>query len=178
LAGLLAFQGYLNVGGVMFTAFCGAFCGDQFYFYIGRLKGPYLLSQSHSLVRKLRKALRLIHQYGNLVAFTSRYTYGFRIVLPIILGMTPFPSLRFLMLNLASACSWAIIFTSAGYLFGKTASIFVNDIGRYEHYLVLLLASIITVVWCIHAINAWARRRPARNRLKRMRAKGMYKSIR
>jgi membrane protein DedA with SNARE-associated domain len=36
MAGFLAFQGYLNVGGVIITAFAGSFLGDQFYFYLGR----------------------------------------------------------------------------------------------------------------------------------------------
>jgi len=169
LAGFLAYQGYFAVPGVMVTAFAGAFCGDQFYFYLGRLKGKFLLSHSHMLVRKLRKGLRLIERYGNLVAFSSRYTYGFRIVLPIILGMTPFPGTRFLLLNLASSASWAIIFTLAGYLFGTSAAIFVgSDVKRYEHYLLAALAGIIFLIWCGHFIHAWRRRIPARLRLKRM----------
>lgn len=170
LAGFLAYQGYFNVPGVMATAFAGAFCGDQFYFYLGRLKGKYLLSHSHALVRKLRKGLRLIERYGNLVAFTSRFTYGFRIVLPIILGMTPFPSLRFLLLNLASAASWAVVFTLAGYLFGTSAELFVGgDVKRYEHYLLATLAGLIFLIWSFHFAHAWRRRIPARLRLKRMR---------
>jgi membrane protein DedA with SNARE-associated domain len=170
LAGFLAYQGYFTVPGVMATAFAGAFCGDQFYFYLGRLKGRFLLSHSHALVRKLRKGLRLIERYGNLVAFTSRFTYGFRIVLPIILGMTPFPSLRFLLLNLASAASWSIVFTLAGYLFGTGAAIFVGgDVKRYEKILLVALAGLIFLIWSMHFAHAWRRRIPARLRLKRMR---------
>lgn len=173
LAGFLAYQGYFSVPGVMATAFCGAFCGDQFYFYLGRLKGRYLLAHSHYLVRKLRKGLRLIERYGNLVAFSSRYTYGFRIVLPIILGMTPFPSMRFLWLNLASACSWSIIFTLAGYLFGTSAALVVgSDVKRYEHYLLAALAGVIFLIWSGHFFHAWRRRLPARLRLKRLQSKG------
>jgi membrane protein DedA with SNARE-associated domain len=173
LAGFLAFGGYFTVPGVIATAFCGAFCGDQFYFYLGRLKGKYLLSHSHYLVKRLRKGLRLIENYGNLVAFSSRYTYGFRIVLPIILGMTPFPAVRFLWLNLASAFTWSILFTLAGYLFGKSAALFVgSDVKRYEHYLLAVLATVIFLVWAWHFLQAWRRRQPARQRLQRMRAKG------
>jgi membrane protein DedA with SNARE-associated domain len=174
LAGFLAFQGYFTVPGVIATAFLGAFCGDQFYFYLGRLKGKYLLSHSHFLVRKLRKGLSLIERYGNLVAFTSRYTYGFRIVLPVILGMTPFPSVRFLWLNLASAFSWSIIFTLAGYLFGKSAALFVGtNVKRYEHYLLAVLAGIICLIWLGHFLHAWRSRQPARRRLRRMKKKGL-----
>lgn len=170
-AGFLAYQGYFTVPSVMATAFAGAFCGDQFYFYLGRWKGPYLLSHSHSLVKKLRKGLKLIERYGNLVAFSSRYTYGFRIVLPIILGMTPFPGGRFLWLNLLSSFSWAIIFTLAGFMFGKSAELFVGkDAKRYEHYLFGILATVIFLIWLGHFYHAWKKRQPARDRLKRMKA--------
>lgn len=168
-AGFLAFQGYFTIPGVMATAFAGAFCGDQFYFYLGRWKGPFLLSHSHFLVKKLRKGLKLIEKYGSLVAFTSRFTYGFRIVLPIILGMTHFAGRKFLWLNLFSALSWSILFTLAGWTFGKSAELFVgNDAKRYEHYLFGILAGIILLIWLWHFYHAWRRREPARIRLKRM----------
>jgi membrane protein DedA with SNARE-associated domain len=171
LAGFLAFQGYFSLTGVMLTACAGAFCGDQFYFYLGRLKGKYLLSHSHYIARKFRKALKLIEKYGTFVAFISRYTYGFRIVLPIILGMTTFRSLKFCWLNILSAVAWSIIFSLVGYLFGKSATLFVGDVRRYEHYLLAILASLIASMWLIHVAQAWVRRQPARARLKRMRSR-------
>jgi len=169
LAGFLAFEGYFSVPGVMATAFAGAFCGDQFYFYLGRLKGKFLFRHFHSFAKKLGKGLKLIEKHGSMVAFSSRYTYGFRIVLPIILGMTPFSTWKFLFLNIASALSWSIIFTLAGYLFGKSASLFVGqDIKRYEQYLFAILASLICLLWIWHFCRAWKLRSPARIRLTRM----------
>ncbi len=169
LAGFLAFQGYLQLPGVIATAMGGAFLGDQFYFYLGRWKGPWLLKMFTLIARKFRKALRLIEKYGTFVAFVSRYTYGFRIILPIILGMTTFPAVRFLFLNLASAFIWAVAFSLAGYFFGKSASLFVDDVSRYEMHLLGILAALIFVMWLLHFVHAWFRRKPARTRLKRMR---------
>ena len=168
LAGFLAFQGYFTLPGIIATSFAGAFCGDQFYFLLGRLKGDFLVGHSHFLARKFRKALRLIGKYGTLVAFVSRYTYGFRIVLPIILGMTSFPSSKFLWLNALSALTWATLFSFIGYFFGAGASFVVQDVSRYEHYLILVLAGIIACIWLSHFVLAWRRKRPARARLRRM----------
>lgn len=169
LAGFLAFQGYLDIGGVILTALGGAFAGDQFYFYLGRWKGPWLLKAFTLIARKFRKALRLIERYGTFVACVSRYTYGFRIILPIILGMTTFPARRFLWLNLCSASLWAVVFSLAGYFFGKSASLFVEDVSRYESHLLALLAGFVFCMWLFHLIHARMRRRPARERLRRMR---------
>jgi membrane protein DedA with SNARE-associated domain len=167
-AGFLACQGYFNIYGVILAAFAGSFLGDQFYFHLGRIKGQALLKLFTSMARKFRKALRLIERYGSFVAFVSRYTYGFRILLPIILGMTNLSSRRFMVLNLLSALSWAIVFSLGGFLFGKGASFFVEDLERYEPYLLLVLAGLTGCMWLSHfAAHRWRRRR-ARARLKRM----------
>jgi membrane protein DedA with SNARE-associated domain len=169
MAGFLAFGGYLHITGVIATAFAGSFLGDQFYFYLGRFKGKGLLRRFHSIARKFREALRLIEKYGSLVAFISRYTYGFRIVLPIILGITTLPARTFLWINLISALSWAIVFSLAGYLFGKSASLFLDDMNKYEHYLMLALLGFIMAIWLVHLYHAWKLKKPARERLARMR---------
>ncbi len=174
LAGFFAFQGYFTLPGVILTALAGAFCGDQFYFYVGRLQGARLLRIFTFIARKFHKALRLIERYGTFVAFISRYTYGFRIVLPIILGMTSFPALKFCWLNILSALAWSIIFSLAGYLFGKSASLFVEDVSRYEHHLLVILAILIACMWLGHFVHGWWQRRPARARLRRMRDKGHF----
>jgi membrane protein DedA with SNARE-associated domain len=170
LAGFLAFQGYLNVFGVICTAWAGSFLGDQFYFYLGRLKGKGLLKRFHSIARKFREALKLIEKYGNFVAFISRFTYGFRIVLPIILGITNLAPRTFLWINLVSAFAWSVAFSLGGYLFGKSASLVFDNVSNYERYLVLLLFGFISLAWCVHAYHIWKLKKPARERLARMRA--------
>jgi len=170
LAGFLAFQGYLNVLGVICTAWVGSFIGDQCFFYLGRLKGRGLLRRFHFIARKFREALRLIEKYGSFVAFVSRFTYGFRIILPIILGITNLAPRTFLWINLVSALAWAIAFSLGGYLFGKSASLLLDNVSNYEQYLVLILFGFIFMAWCIHAYHIWRLKKPARDRLARMRA--------
>jgi membrane protein DedA with SNARE-associated domain len=170
MAGFLAFQGYLNISGVILTAFAGSFLGDQFYFYLGRIQGKSLLRRFHFIARRFRDSLRLIEKYGSFVAFISRFTYGFRIILPIILGITSLSPRTFLLINLCSACVWAVVISLAGFLFGKSASLFLADVGKYEHYLLIALAGLILSVWCGHLYHAWNMKKPARMRLKRMRA--------
>ncbi|MDD2897958.1 MAG: DedA family protein [Desulfuromonadaceae bacterium] len=170
LAGFLAFQGYLNVFCVICTAWAGSFLGDQCYFYLGRFRGRGVLKRFHSIARKFREALKLIEKYGNFVAFVSRFTYGFRIVLPIILGITNLSPRTFLWINLASALSWAIVFSLGGYLFGKSASLLLDNVSNYEHYLVIALFSFICLAWCVHAYHVWKLKKPVRERLARMRA--------
>jgi len=175
MAGFLAFQGYLDVRAVIATAFFGSFLGDQFYFYLGYYKGKALLRRFHSIARKFREALRLIEKYGIFVAFISRYTYGFRIILPIILGITTLPPRTFLWINALSALTWAIVFALGGYLFGKSATLFLEDVGKYEHYLMLALLGFIGAMWLFHLYHVWKLKKPARLRLARIRALRDYR---
>jgi len=73
-------------------------------------------------------------------------------------------------INLLSALSWAIIFSLAGYIFGKSASLFLDDVGKYEHYLMLALMSFVAMAWLGHMYHAWKLKKPARERLARIRA--------
>jgi len=175
MAGFLAFQGYLDIGYVILVSWAGSFLGDQCYFYLGHFKGRLLLARFHSIAKKFREALRLIAKYGIFVAFISRYTYGFRIVLPVILGITNLAPRTFLWINLASALSWAVVFSLGGYLFGKSASLLLENVNHYEHYLILALLGFIALAWCLHAYHLWRLKKPARERLARLRA---YKSTR
>jgi membrane protein DedA with SNARE-associated domain len=178
LAGFLAFQGHLNIFGVIATAFLGSFAGDQFYFYLGRWYGHYLLRIFTTLARKFRKGLRLIEKYGSFVAFISRFTYGFRIILPVILGITRFPAPRFLWLNLISAFVWSVIFSLIGYLFGKSASLLIKDVKKYEPYLLLALISLIACMWLSHFVHLRWRKRHSLARLRRLKkARMREKSI-
>lgn len=170
LAGFLAFQGYLDILGVISTAWAGSFLGDQVYFYLGHFKGRALLKRFHSIAKKFRVALKLIEKYGNFVAFFSRFTYGFRIVLPIILGITNLAPRIFFLINLASALVWAIVFSLGGYLYGKSASLLFDNVSSYEHYLVVALFCFIGLAWAAHAYHVWKLKKPARDRLARMRS--------
>jgi membrane protein DedA with SNARE-associated domain len=169
LAGFFAFQGKLNIFAVIALAFAGSFLGDQFYFYLGRWKGLWLLRIFPLVARKFRRALRLIEKYGSFVAFISRYTYGFRLLLPIVLGMTNLSRIKFLYLNLISAFTWSLIFSFAGYIFGKSASLFIEDLERYEPYIILALICLIGCMWLMHMLHMRWVGRLSRARLKRFR---------
>lgn len=170
MAGFFAFQGYLDIVGVILTSWAGSFLGDQCYFYLGRFKGRALFKRFHSITRKFREAMKMVEKYGSFVAFISRYTYGFRIVLPIILGITNLAPRTFLWINLVSALSWATVFSLGGYLFGKSASLLLDDVDKYDHWVILALLCFIMAAWSIHMYHVWKLKKPVRERLARMRA--------
>src|SRR5678816_2698757 len=100
LAGYFALRGYLDLGGVILTAFVGAVCGDQLFFHLGRRHAKALLERFPTLREKVNKALRRVEDHQIKIVLTMRFLWGLRIALPVALGLTNMNARRFLLLNL------------------------------------------------------------------------------
>lgn len=157
LGGFAAHRGYLSLSWVMVWAGVGSFLGDQFYFYLGRLKGTRILEKRPYWQSKSVRVFELIqtHQLGLILGF--RFLYGLRTVAPILLGTSGIPPMRFLVLNLISAVIWAVVVGGAGYVFGNVLTLMLDDIKRYEHWVFLALALFGAAAWL--AYWWWSRRR-------------------
>lgn len=119
LAGIAAYQGILNLEAVIACAIFGSFCGDQFYYTIGRRYGTPLLKRWPGLAGKIDWAFRLVRNYEVLFILSFRFIYGVRNVSPFVIAMSGVPRLKFMGLNLIAATLWALAFTFGGYFFGK-----------------------------------------------------------
>ena len=70
------------------------------------------------------------HQLAVVLGF--RFLYGLRTVTPFAIGMSGFPPVRFLILNVIGAAVWATVIGSLGYLFGHSLELVLGDLERYE----------------------------------------------
>lgn len=147
IAGYLAHRGYLALPWVVAVAACGAFLGDQFYFYLGRRHGDAVLQRFPSLRAYVGRATRLIERYRIGAIFFIRFMYGVRTVGPIVFGMSRVPWHLYLALNLVSAVVWACLIAGAGYALGQAVELLLHDIRHYEWMLVLLLAGAGAAGW-------------------------------
>lgn len=149
LAGYFAHQGYLLLGPVIATAFAGAVCGDQFFFYLGRHHAKRLLVRFPRLRDKVNVALCRIENHQVKVVLSMRFLWGLRIALPIALGLGSMRTRRFLWLNLVSAVVWATVFAVVGYSAGELVAKLEADLHRYEKWIaaVLVLAAVAALAW-------------------------------
>src|ERR1044072_1949751 len=115
LGGYFAYRGYLELGGVILTAFIGAVCGDQLFFYIGRHHAKGLLARFPKLRDKVNVALAKVEAAQVKVALSMRFLWGLRIALPVSLGLSNMNANRFLWLNLVSAAIWSCVFAVVGF---------------------------------------------------------------
>lgn len=149
LGGYFAHQGYLQLGGVIVTAFIGAVCGDQLFFYLGRHHAKGLLERFPKLREKVQIALRRVEDHQVKVVLSMRFLWGLRIALPIALGLTSMRARRYFWLNLISASFWSCVFAVIGFGASRLFSRVVENLHQYEYWIaaVLVLIAVAALAW-------------------------------
>lgn len=131
LAGFAAHMGYLSLPWVAAIAAIAGFCGDEVFFALGRRYGEDLFRRFPMLRRGESRVRRLIARYGAYAAFGVRFVVGLRVAGPVAMGAGRMPSWKYSPANALGACTWAILFSFAGYLFGQA---FTNTLRHARHY--------------------------------------------
>jgi membrane protein DedA with SNARE-associated domain len=150
LAAFMAHRGYLNLQLVILIGFLVSFASDQFFFWLGRLKGVQFLEKRPAWLPRVEKAKKNLDRNSDLLFLSVRFLYGLRTVLPFVLGMSRFDPKRFAILNLISAFIWATIFGIAGYLFGHLMQSVLKDVSRFEPWIMLFILTAGVFIWLVH----------------------------
>jgi len=146
LAGYFAHHGYMNLDGVIATAFVGAVCGDQLFFHLGRRHAKGLLERYPKLRDKVNVALRRVEDHQVKIVLTMRFLWGLRIALPVALGLTTMNARRFFWLNLVSASVWSCVFALVGFGVSRMISRVFEDMHSYEKWVALGMVAVVAVV--------------------------------
>lgn len=157
LGGLAAYQGYMNLSGVILAAFAGSLSGDQLFYFLGRRHSDYLIRHHPAWHAKLARANRLIDRFQTPLILGFRFLYGLRTVTPFAIGISRVPVLRFVLLNIVGAGAWALVVGGAGYLFGHALEMWLGDLRHYEKVLFALVAAIGVIVWSIYLYRRFRR---------------------
>lgn len=149
-AGFFAARGYLDLFLVMIVAFCGAFGGHLFWFWLGRAHGVRLLDRFPRMRRSFGPGLRVFERYGARAIVMTQWLYGLRITCAVIIGMSKISFLRFAIYEAISCAIWSVVVTAAGFYFGRAIE---SVLGRVPHLEWYGLAAILLVgfaVWYYH----------------------------
>ncbi len=118
VASSLVYTGIFSAPETIFFGFLGSFVSDWMYFLIGQLNGLYFVERRPSLKAKLEPAHRFFKTHRLQILLSYRFLYGFRAILPILIGLTGVRPLHFLGYSLVSGVLWATVVSTAGYLAG------------------------------------------------------------
>ena len=147
LGGIMAHEGHINLPLGIFVAGLGAFCGDQFYFYIGRYNKKYISEKLSKQRRKFAIAHLLLQRYGWPIIFLQRYMYGFRMVIPMSIGITRYSSKKFAIINLFSAWCWAAATMVLAWYFGEEIWQGIRLAEKHWYFAIPLIAGFLYLLY-------------------------------
>lgn len=151
LAGFLAFRGYMDINLVVVVAFFGSYAGDQLWYYMGRKHGRKLLARKPRWQLMGDKALEHIRKHPDIWVLSFRFVYGLRTVMPVAIGLSGYPPLRYLILNGIGAAIWALALGAAAYHFG---AVLEGMLGSVKKYKLWVLGALLVL-----GFGLWLRRR-------------------
>jgi membrane protein DedA with SNARE-associated domain len=141
IAGVLAYQGYLDLPTVMLIAFVGTFLTDQSIFLLGRAKGLPFLERRPRWKQRAERVHQMMDRYEQTIIIGLRFLYGFRTITPFVIGMSGFNIKRFFFINALGGLLWAVVMASAGYLCSQTLA--RVGAGALQYQLWIMLAFVI-----------------------------------
>ena len=118
VASSLVHSGYFEGHYTVIFGFLGSFISDWLYFTIGRLNGKYFVEKRPKLRARLQPARDFFTTHRLQILFTYRFLYGFRILLPLMIGMSDIKVLHYLGYSILAGLFWATTVSSVGYLAG------------------------------------------------------------
>jgi len=114
-----AHLGYTNYWGILIAGFLGTVLMDWFAFLSGRKKGRSLIQGKPKLVKRLEKMDKMMDRNANWLLLIYRFMYGFRVVLPLLFGISAVPVRKFAIFSLISTFLWITMIASLGNLLSE-----------------------------------------------------------
>lgn len=136
IASSLIHEGFFSSVPTIVAGFAGSFISDWLYYLVGRLNGKYFIDKRPKLKSRLEPARTLFGKHQLQILFSYRFLYGFRVIIPIVIGMNRVKPMHFLFFSVVSGLLWASIVSTAGYLVGTYFSI---QASLFEENIVLIV---------------------------------------
>jgi membrane protein DedA with SNARE-associated domain len=119
MASSLIYKGIFNFPFTVLAAFAGSFISDWIYYLIGRLNGKYFLASRPKLSEKVKPVTDFFHRHKLQILFSYRFLYGFRIIIPLVIGMSGLRPLHYLFYSTVTGLLWAGSVSVTGYWIGR-----------------------------------------------------------
>ncbi|MBL7864126.1 MAG: DedA family protein [Cyclobacteriaceae bacterium] len=118
VASALVYSGVFDAIPTVGFAFFGSFVSDWIYFFIGRINGTLFIDRRPTLKQKLEPVRAFFEAHRIQILFSYRFLYGFRTILPILIGIAGIRPLHFLGYSVAAGLLWASLVSTVGYFAG------------------------------------------------------------
>jgi membrane protein DedA with SNARE-associated domain len=119
VASSLIHKGFFEGPYTVFFGFAGSFISDWLYYMIGRLNGKYFVEKRPKLKVKVAPVQRFFQHHKLQILISYRFLYGFRVIIPLIVGMSSIKPIQYLIYSIISGLIWATTISTVGYAVGR-----------------------------------------------------------
>ena len=119
VASSLIYRGVFDAPYTILAGFAGSFISDWLYYIVGRLNGRYFIAKRPALHARLVPVQTFFETHKLQILLTYRFLYGFRVIIPLIIGMSTVRPVQFLVYSVVSGMLWATIVSTVGYAIGR-----------------------------------------------------------
>ena len=149
-AGAFAALGRLNLAGVIIAAAAGAILGDNAGYWLGCKGGIALVHRYGRHVglddAKLQRVHGFFERHGAKTIFIGRFVALLRSWAAALAGVACMPYHTFTLYNALGGITWAAVFGSLGYVFGRNLPLLERYVGQASLALVLL-GALVVLLW-------------------------------
>lgn len=169
-AGILASQGFFNIGLLCVLLFVAAVTGNVAGYYIGKHIGKRLFNREDSLFfhkSHLERARKFYEEQGGKTIILARFMPIIRTFAPVVAGMSELSFPQFLFYSVVGGILWAVVLPIAGFFLGRS----IPDI---DHYLLPIIGLIVVISLApavYEAVKTKERRQKIAHRVRTIRSK-------
>lgn len=157
-AGALAALGHLSIWWVIAVAALGGIMGDASGYWIGRLGGVRLIRRYGRVLHfddaKLDRVRGFFTRHGAKTVFFGRFIALLRTWAALLAGTSEMPYGVFTLYNVMGGITWAALFGSLGYIFGRSLPLLERYIGQASLAVVLLTTLVVLLALAWRWLNA------------------------
>lgn len=146
-AGVLSYAGKMDLSASIAVAACANIIGSSFLFYMGRYNKKALMPYIRDHRRKLALSHILMKKYGDKIIFIQKFIYGLKTLVPMTIGLTKYPQVKFHILNTISAIVWAVVLGIGSFMTGDILMRIAAYFSENTFLAPLILLSIVGLIW-------------------------------
>ena len=153
IAGILAYQGVLNIELSILSAFLGSTVGDQMFFHFARHEGYRFVKRFKYIWGGLPRAEELVKHHGTYIVLFARYLYGLRLALVTMCGLLKMRPIKFTIYNVGAALIWAVSYGFLGYFFSEAIES-IAGLKNFEFILAAAIAIAAIIYWILRTTRS------------------------
>lgn len=146
-AGVLSHMGKMDINISIAIAFIANALGDNLLFYLSRYNKMVIEPYIKNHKRKLALAQILMKRHGDKIIFFQKFVYGIKTLIPLAIGLTKYPLVKFTILNIVSALIWSILLGYGSYKFGAFFEKGISLITDNPFLMPIILLPLLGLLW-------------------------------